>query len=273
MNDLQTDYAATSPDGTYGGNGQQEAPVTDVSTTAPSRHHVEASWQEFIRHQGTHTNLDLGELGGLWRLFGRDREKPELERKSRHAPHALIFSTPSQDGGIETRTCMLVLVGESGSSSGLVGPLANLTIGQTQWQPHSMEGELARKKLAAIVEAAYIEDDNGCAQFKSEIKDLLERYKEASVKAIQDRIFANSPSSLIVWLCIEALGESKDGQTMERRLTLLSIALESSDAGLRDAAAKALGMFEGAKARHVLSERLRHERNRSVQSMIRAQLE
>jgi HEAT repeat protein len=68
------------------------------------------------------------------------------------------------------------------------------------------------------------------------------------------------------------LGESVDRDTARARRDVLSAALESRDAGLRYAAATALGDFGGPEAVGALRKRLDWEKNISVRRVIEAEL-
>ena len=130
----------------------------------------------------------------------------------------------------------------------------------------------ARTILDGIVSTANLANDEGCDNFVSEIERQLDIFGDLSIQAIRELILGQTPSALLAWLCIEVLGRSRHAETTDLRHGVLVETLEAADAGLRDAAAAALGTMGDSAAREALQARLAREKNRSVRAMIKAQL-
>jgi hypothetical protein len=107
---------------------------------------------------------------------------------------------------------------------------------------------------------------------KAEFELLLKRHGVSAVRVVSRAILNRLPSNETSWSLLKWLGDGDDLATRNARRDALSAALESRDAGLRYAAASALGSLGGERTIDALRKRLAWEKNVSVRRMIEAQL-
>lgn len=117
-----------------------------------------------------------------------------------------------------------------------------------------------------------VEEEGALEQLQVRFGEFLGRHGENGVRALSAILLGRLPSSEAAWLLIRMIGEADDVETVTGRRDLLAAALESRDAGLRYAAASALGEFGDFVSLNALRRRLLWEKNESVRRIIKAEL-
>lgn len=115
-------------------------------------------------------------------------------------------------------------------------------------------------------------EEDDLESIKPALELFLKRHGAAGVRTFSRLLLGPIPSGQIAWTFLRMIGESVDAKTTKARRDLLAAALESRDAGLRYAAAMALGNFGDTDATQALRKRLHWEKNISVRRMIEAEL-
>jgi hypothetical protein len=119
---------------------------------------------------------------------------------------------------------------------------------------------------------ASIEEDGDLEPVRRQFDEFLQRHAENGVRALSAVVLGRLPSGEVAWSLLRMIGEAMHPETSNARRDLLAAAIESRDAGLRYAAASALGEIGDEPSRRALQRRLLWEKNQSVQRMIKAEL-
>jgi hypothetical protein len=127
------------------------------------------------------------------------------------------------------------------------------------------------ESLWRLVQLA-LQEDTGLENVQQQFSDFLERYGENGLRALGGIILGRLPSSEASWSLLRLIGNAEHVETRAARRDILAAALDSGDAGLRYAAASALGELGGEVAANSLRKRLSWEGNDSVRRMIKAEL-
>ncbi len=107
---------------------------------------------------------------------------------------------------------------------------------------------------------------------RRELGLFVARHGIAGIRAVGTAIIGRPLDIEVASALLRLLGEITDQRTEGSRREVLAAALESRDAGLRYAAASALGSMGDAQARDALQKRLAWEKNTSVRRVIEAEL-
>jgi HEAT repeat protein len=117
-----------------------------------------------------------------------------------------------------------------------------------------------------------LQEETAAELVHQQFSEFLERYGENGLRALGGIILGRLPSSEASWSLLRMIGNAEHIETRRARRDILAAALDSRDAGLRYAAASALGELGGEVATNSLRKRLIWEGNDSVRRMINAEL-
>lgn len=117
-----------------------------------------------------------------------------------------------------------------------------------------------------------LEEEGDFEKLQHRFCEFLDRHGDNGVRALSALILGRLPSTEVGWLLLRIVGEASEPRTLATRRDLLAAALESRDAGLRYAAASALGELGDEISLSALRRRLQWEKNASVRRIISAEL-
>lgn len=193
---------------------------------------------------------------GLWRTLPID------EGSSFGPAHQVVYGEGAQDA-------YRVAINRLGM---VPRPLRQRSSGDTT--VHKMLSRAVLHETESIWRAvqACLDEDEDHEKLQHRFLEFLDRYGANGVRALSALILGRLPSTEAGWFLLRIVGEASDPRTIATRRDLLAAALESRDAGLRYAAASALGELGDEMSLSALRRRLQWEKNASVRRIINAEL-
>jgi hypothetical protein len=130
----------------------------------------------------------------------------------------------------------------------------------------------ADAKFSSLVREIIL-DESENESFKEELARFLDKFGNAGMQVVLNRLLRDGISTEIRHLFLLAIAKIEDDQTISERRSLLARAIRSTDASVRYSASVALGLLASdPAARSALVDQKQRERNPAVRKMIQAQL-